>query len=338
MSDDTLDATRRAALRRLMIVAGAALVLAAVIAVAVPLAMTATPEFFSRYHLLERRYMNLENSAHEGLSCRSCHETRPLLNGVQLIADFYVSLVETTQTPQFFTFDAPHNDACLACHETDWSVDASRTARIPHPAHKQVAAETRQCAECHKWTGHFEAYLDSHKEMPFSGVCVAYGCHVGTKETEQCIACHHVLYESSERWRTEHPRVMRETGQNACLEGCHSIAQCQQCHTTGERPVFDGLPIEVSMKPIEALHVRDDWTELYHGQEALAGRERCQLCHQSEGECVECHLERPVSHGTSTQWIGRHSRHTEDLSDPGCIECHEQSFCDDCHRQFEEME
>lgn len=316
----------------------AAAVAVAAIVVAVPLVATSTPDFFSRYHVLERRYVNLENSAHEGISCRACHQTRPLANGLELVADFYTSLVETTQTPQYFTFQSPTNDACLACHKNSWSVDASRNARIPHPAHKRVASETRICTDCHKWTAHFETYMDKHKEMPFSGVCVAYGCHVGTKSSEQCFDCHHVLHESNEQWRTEHPRVIRATGQNACLEGCHDIGQCQQCHTTGERPVFQGLPIETSMRPIEILHVRDDWTERFHGLEALKGRERCLLCHQSEGECGECHLQRPPSHGPTSSWIGRHSKFTTDLEDPRCLECHEQPTCDDCHRQFKEME
>ncbi|MDO8880862.1 MAG: hypothetical protein Q7W44_08710 [Coriobacteriia bacterium] len=319
-------------------VAVAVVIAAAIVGVAVPLVATSTPEFFSRYHLLERRYVNLEDSAHEGIGCRTCHETQVLVNGLELVADFYTGLIETTATPQYFTFDAPTNDACLSCHVNDWSIDASRNARIPHPAHARVASETRPCTGCHKWTAHFETYLDKHKEMPFSGVCVAYGCHVGTKAAEQCYDCHHVLHESNEQWRTEHPAVIRATGQNACLEGCHTVAECQQCHTTGERPVFDGLPIEVSMKSIEVLHVRDDWTEDFHGTEALRGRDRCLLCHQDEGECGECHRERPAFHGPVTAWIGRHKNHTSELDDPRCIECHEQAYCDDCHRQFKEME
>ena len=66
------------------------------------------------------------------------------------------------------------------------------------------------------------------------GVCVAYGCHVGTKKTDQCFNCHHVLHESGDQWKTEHPAVVAATGDNACLETCHHVEQCQQCHTTGK--------------------------------------------------------------------------------------------------------
>lgn len=323
---------------RFVMIAALAIVIVAAVGVVIPLTMTSSPEFFSRYPLLERRYVNLESSAHEGIGCRSCHQTRPVMNGVELVADFYVSMVDTNDVPVYFSFQAPTNDACLSCHENDWNAATSTDSKIPHPAHERIADETRPCADCHKWTGHFESYMDKHEAMPFSGVCVAYGCHVGTKQTEQCFDCHHVLHESNEEWRTEHPKVMRATGENACIEGCHTVEQCQQCHTTGERPVFDGLPIEVGMKDIEALHVRDNWTTETHGPEALKARDRCLVCHQSEGECDECHLERPKFHGSTATWIGRHSRYTGELDDPACLECHERSWCDDCHQQFEEME
>lgn len=315
-----------------------ALVAASIAAIAIPLAATSTPEFFSRYHLLERRYVNLEDSAHEGIGCRACHETQATANAVALVGDFYTSLVSAGPTPEYFTFQPPTNDACLQCHADDWGADSVRTDRIPHPAHLRVQAETRSCAGCHKWTAHFEPYLDQHKEMPFSGVCVAYGCHVGTKSTEECYDCHHVLHEASDVWRTEHPAVARKTGQNACVEACHTVDECQMCHTTGERPVFKGRPIETSMRSIEELHVREDWTELYHGAEALAGRDRCLLCHQSQGECDECHLQRPAFHGPTSSWIGRHADQSTDVDDPRCLECHKRQWCVDCHEQFKEME
>lgn len=311
---------------------------ASVVAVILALVATSTPEFYSRYHLLNRRYVNLEASAHEGIGCRSCHETQPVANGLALIADYYSSFFNAGDTPTFFQFAPPSREACLKCHVNDWSADAKRIERIPHPAHTRVASETRNCVDCHKWTAHLETYIEEHKEMPFSGICVAYGCHVGTKATEECFSCHHVLHEANEQWRTEHPRVIKTAGQNVCMERCHTIQQCQQCHTTGERPVFDGLPIEVGMKAIEKLHVRDDWTERYHGAEALKGRDRCLLCHRSEGECAECHRERPAFHGPTVSWIGRHKKYSGALDDPRCLECHEQQWCDECHAQFKEME
>ncbi len=325
--------------RRLIIGAITVAVLIAVaVVVAVPLVATSSPEFFSRYHLLERRYVNLENSAHEGIGCRQCHETQPVANGTALIADYYTSLFRRDQVPEFFKFAPPTREACIKCHEDDWSTEVTRTAQIPHPAHLRVASETRNCVDCHKWTAHLETYIDKHKKMPFSGVCVSYGCHVGTKTTEQCFDCHHVLHESADKWKTEHPAVVAATGESACLEKCHQVEQCQLCHTTGETPKFSGLPIEVGMKAIEQLHVKPEWTSRYHGAEAIKDQKKCLLCHQSAGECDECHLQRPAFHGSTDTWIGRHSKQSKTVDDPRCLACHKKPWCEECHQKFKEME
>ena len=307
-------------------------------AVVLPLLATSTSGFFSRYHLLNRRYVNLEGSAHEGIGCRTCHETSPVQNGVALVGDFYRSLVTSEPLPAYFKFAPPKPETCLKCHESDWAYSAAQTKRIPHPAHTRVASEKRDCVTCHKWTGHFESYMDKHKEMPFSGVCVAYGCHVGTKQTDQCFDCHHVLKKTPEEWTKEHPKVVEATGDAACTESCHKVEQCQQCHTTGEVPDFTGRPVELTMKAIEELHVKPEWTPRYHGAEALKNEQNCLLCHQSEGECDECHLQRPAFHGSPTTWIGRHAKQTKELDDPRCLACHEKPMCDECHAQFKEME
>lgn len=326
--------------RRLAVIAAVVLVaVLAAAAVIVPLAVTATPEFFARYHLLKGRYVNLSESAHEGIGCRSCHETAPVANGVALVREFYWSYTHPrAKAPRYFVFHRPTRAACLKCHTSDWSDNAARLKHIPHPAHTRVVAEKRNCAKCHKWTAHFERYIDKHKTMPFSGVCVAYGCHVGTKTTQQCYNCHHILHEKGAQWRTEHPVVVRRYGQNACTEQCHTTAQCQQCHTTGVRPKFTGMRIETSMKSIEKLHVLPDWTAKYHGAEALKGRDRCLKCHQSQGECDACHRNRPAFHGAVTSWIGRHKKVAKTVDAPRCIECHKVDWCKDCHKQFKEME
>lgn len=321
---------------RVIGIAAIAVVLLAA-AIAVPLIATSSPYFFSRYHLLNRKYVNLEHSAHEGIGCRSCHETEAVSNGIALVADYYTSLVTSETLPRYFTFGPPRREACLACHAQDWNSESTRTARIPHPAHQRVASETRDCVKCHKWTAHLETYMVKHKAMPFSGVCVAYGCHVGTKTTEQCFNCHHVLHENSEQWKTEHPRVVKATGQNACVESCHQVAQCQECHTTGKRPAFTGLRIEVGMKAIEKLHVKPDWTTKYHGAEAIKDQAKCMLCHLSDAECGECHLQRPAFHGSVATWIGRHKKSSTKVDDPRCLACHKRPWCEDCHRQFKEM-
>lgn len=337
MSDREPETAQGRRIRRIIIGTVAFAIIATTLAVAVPLTVTSTSDFFSRYHLLERRYVNLEDSAHEGIGCRSCHETEPLANGLALVGDFYTSIFSAGKQPRYFTFGPPTREACLSCHEDDWASAAGRVDRIPHPAHARVASEERECVQCHKWTAHFEPYMEKHKAMPFSGVCVAYGCHVGTKTTEECFDCHHVLHEAGEQWRTAHPAVVKARGENTCLESCHQVAQCQTCHTTGVRPEFTGLPIEIGMKAIEELHVKPEWTAEFHGAEALKNKDNCMRCHESVDECDECHLQRPAFHGSTETWIGRHATSTKDLADPACLACHKSTFCQECHDQFKEM-
>ncbi len=136
---------------------------------------------------------------------------------------------------------------------------------------------------------------------------------------------------STRRWSSD-------TGKAACPESCHTVAQCQQCHTTGETPEFTGLPNRGQRKSIEELHVKPEWTSRYHGTEALKDVSQCLKCHQSEGECDECHLQRPAFHGSTDTWIGRHSKQATKVDDPRCLACHEEPWCEECHDQFKEME
>lgn len=316
----------------------AVVVVATALAVAAPLIATSNADFFGRYHLLNRRYVNLENSAHVGIGCRDCHETDPVRNGLQLTAEFYTGMFTKREVPKYFAFRPPTNDACLKCHRTDWSSDASRTKLIPHPAHARVVAEKRPCVKCHKWTAHFETYMPKHKKMPFSGVCVSYGCHVGTKAPSQCFNCHHVLHNSVAQWKQAHPAVVKAVGENGCLESCHRVEQCQTCHTTGQMPQVAKPVIRTGVDAIERLHVKADWRLKTHGTQALLDRKRCLLCHQSEAECQECHRFRPAFHGDPTTWIGTHNKIAKKVDSPRCLECHQRAWCDKCHKQFKEME
>jgi hypothetical protein len=323
--------------RHLMMV-GAGVLVAVLVLLALPAFGASSPAFFSRYHLLTRSYDNLEASAHQGIACSTCH-TDPrgqVVYGLAVAVDFYTSLVSDKKEPAFVSFDKPGRDACLQCHADGWSMHLERTSTIPHPAHLRISDETRECVDCHKWTAHEEAYIEKHKKMPFSGVCVAYGCHVGTKTADECFSCHHVLSDDGPNWKTEHPKFVQKNGVNACLETCHEPAQCQQCHTTGVRPKFTGLAIETSMKAIEDLHTLPTWMER-HGAEAVKDQAKCMKCHVSDGECRSCHANRPESHGSGDTWIGSHSKKADGEDDRACLTCHEKPWCEECHTMFKEM-
>lgn len=323
---------------RNMLLAAAGALLAGVVLFVLPVIGAGSPGFFASYHSLGTAYENLETSAHEGIACSSCHvdPRGRTVAALSLAADFYTNILRAEKSPRFVRFDAPSRSACLSCHGTGWSNDLKRTSTIPHPAHLRIASEKRDCVKCHKWTAHQEAYMQKHKKMPFSGVCVAYGCHVGTKTAEECFDCHHVLSDQAKQWKTEHPAVVQRTGANSCMETCHETTQCQTCHTTGKTQATEGLVTRTGLNQLEKAHIAGDWMTS-HGAQALKGKAVCMECHVSDGECRACHTQRPKSHGRVTTWIGTHSKQAKTEDEPRCLTCHEKPFCVDCHKQFKEM-
>jgi hypothetical protein len=326
-------------IRRYPAAAVAIVVVVAALVAMPPILTSASPGYFGRYHSLAKNAQALEASSHSGIGCRECHTgTRgKVVDSFAVIGDFYMGLVKAPRSPIFVAFNRPANEACMKCHETDWSTDSKRTQRIPHPAHLTVSGETRECVKCHKWTAHRETYMKKHKEMPFSGVCVAYGCHVGWKTKDDCSTCHHVLYRTEEEWKKAHPQVVWSYGDSGCLEKCHEPDQCRLCHTTGKKPEIRGVVTEAGLKTIERLHVRPDWIDT-HGAEALKDQSRCMRCHISTGECQNCHARRPAFHGSTRSWIGTHKDVAKKVDDPRCLTCHKKKVCDDCHAQFKEMQ
>jgi hypothetical protein len=313
----------------------AAVVLVLLLALGAGLFITASPTFFARYAGLARRTASLQTSLHRDLSCWDCHGDGlgPVAYRLALVGDFYRSLVTKEMYPAYVHFDKPTREACYECHRGAWSFDLKRTTKVPHPAHLRVSTERRDCVPCHKWTAHEEAYMEKHKTMPFSGVCVSYGCHAGFKPVTQCDSCHHTL-RPAKQWSKDHPQAVRTLGGNGCLEKCHEVQQCQLCHTTGKRPVFKGLQAQSGTKAIEVLHAKPDWIQK-HGAQALADEKKCMLCHISTGECKDCHSLRPAFHGSTATWIGAHKGPGKDKA--RCLACHKESWCKACHDQFKEM-
>ena len=308
-----------------------------VVAVGVAAYATSQPSFFTRYESYHRSYATLQSSGHKGVACTACHvgPAGSLGYRIALVADFYTSLFGKQDAPTFGKLEPPSRQACMACHAYDWSMDAKKTSKVPHPAHLRVASETRDCVSCHRWIGHEEAYMQQHTKMPFSVVCASFGCHVGVKPAADCKNCHHQLQQSLDTWKAVHPQVVRSYGANACLEQCHSADQCRTCHTTGKTPTFPGVIQASTVSTIEAAHVKPNWLT-QHGTFALQDQSKCLTCHVTLGECQDCHSHRPAFHGTdNTWWIGNHKNFAKDTR--RCYTCHQKSWCDACHQQFKEM-
>jgi len=324
--------------RRTLTIIGVAAVVVLLVGLAMGIALysTSQPSFFARYGSLEYRYDTLKGSFHKNLACSDCHSDKrgPIAYRLALVGDFYASLLTKQRMPIFTKIDQPTRAACLNCHKLDWSMYAARTKKVPHPAHLKVMSEPRDCVSCHRWTAHEEGYMLKHKTMPFSGLCVAYGCHSGWKSTEQCDKCHHVLHSTPGEWKKQHPKTVNAMGANGCVERCHTAEQCVVCHTTGKTPKFTGLEAKSGLEDIQTEHVKKNWLDT-HGLLALKDKSKCLQCHVSEDECKDCHQFRPAFHGPSTTWLARHKEFAK-KNRAACLACHKASWCKNCHAQFKE--
>lgn len=322
---------------RIAVWAGAVLGVAVLAAVLVGIAFTLQPAFFTRFHSIATRKSTLQASAHRDIPCISCHSGKAGVFGFEAaaVADFYGSLTGTPTVLRFVTFAPPTRDACLQCHRYDWSDEASKTLKVPHPAHLRVYNEARDCVTCHKWTSHEETYQTFHTSMPFSVVCASFGCHAGTKPSGDCVNCHHVLQQGQGGWRLNHPKTVAAGGANACLEACHKADQCRECHTTGKATSLPSSVATAGVATVEALHVKSDWLSV-HGTVALQDPKVCTTCHISEGECLDCHAQRPAFHGSSLTWLKNHQTLGTTPNLPRCLTCHQQATCDACHIQFKQ--
>ena len=323
---------------RTAVIAVVLILAVAAVAVGIALSVTSRPAFFERYQGLARRHTTLATSAHKGIDCSTCHVDKrgALISGAARVGEFYRSIVTSSTDLAFVKFGPPASAACLECHRYAWSTDASRTAKVPHPAHLRVSSETRDCVTCHKWVAHEEPYQAKHKTMPFSGVCASFGCHVGVKQSSECANCHHVLQGTGADWKANHQKVVRASGPNACLQSCHNADQCRTCHTTGKTPVLPSSIATAAVSAIEALHVEPDWLSA-HGPIALQDPVKCTICHISEGECQDCHAQRPAFHGPASTWLNRHQP-LSTAQPQRCLTCHKQYWCDACHAQFKEKQ
>lgn len=312
-------------------VAGALVVLGAV---AVPLYATSDPAFYGRYQRYADRYKAWTTSSHKNVACAQCHvgATGALSRNASLIGEYYRVRPKALR-PVMATLPPASAAGCRSCHKNERAFDVKRLMQVPHPAHPDLAKETRDCIKCHKWVAHSEKYQKKHKKMPFTGICTSFGCHAGTKTRSECRFCHHSQAYKPAAWRNIHAKIVDKRGQNNCLDYCHKAAQCRTCHETGKNPFEEKGNAPKQLTGLIARHSAPNWDQV-HGKEAQADKERCFYCHGSAEACKDCHSRRPAFHGPKSTWLGRHQKIGKNKA--RCLACHVQKDCNDCHRVFKE--
>lgn len=267
------------------------------------------------------------------VSCRSCHEDRPVLGGGRIAQH---AACNSCHRPHDVKADP--SGACIGCHgagKTDHPKAKGRASPCtschdPHPGNA-VAAKPRACSSCHS-----EAPGD--KGFHAKGVACT-GCHAPHRfaldkaSTATCARCHTqqvslTLQSEGHRKCGEcHAGLPHKPGPVKPCGGCHEKpaaqvnrghADCQRCHE----------PHSTKMqKRCDGCHAQEH-------QLAPAGHKQCTLCHDAHtgdekpGGCARCH---------AAQQKAPHAK-----VDGSCAKCHrphgpggvaKPPACASCHQQ-----
>jgi len=274
--------------------------------------------------------------------CASCHEMAP-------------AVASWSQSPHSVV-------GCPSCHE-----QSRPWYRFPETLILRVGMLTRDTAAHVSEGGSQEGTVtvpDSACEQchdPSRKVTMRYGTLIDHQEharrNKSCQSCH--IWTAHPRSGAEKPLLLME--------------QCFTCHGTPGNPMASGTcvtchPASFDKRP--ASHGPAAW-KVTHGKVAMAGEQKCTMCHTaafctdchglamphpagwergktghgataSKGEqvCVKCHTERPdpcakCHHQdfkqTKGTWIEQHPDVVEQRGVLFCLKCHEPTHCVKCH-------
>jgi hypothetical protein len=258
------------------------------------------------------------------------------------------------------------------------SEDAPMYERLAHlPKVAEVGycstchVESRFCMDCHGMEmPHPEEFRTlTHPELAASKPDKCELCHTAA-DPYFCDRCHHGTasnweFNTEVAWgQQQHAEAVRTNGVPGCLEACHEISYCQECHTAtnpipsshqapdwlrrpaeelGEHAVSanneitacevchgDGGPNAAFCK---ACHVFDmphpqDFKD-FHATTGRNNPDSCSNCHTYVELCSDCHHEGAID---GQPWLRIHANTVNEQGGAGCFEkCHTKEFCVECH-------
>ncbi|NOZ74473.1 MAG: hypothetical protein GXO90_03720 [FCB group bacterium] len=270
----------------------------------------------------------------------------------------------------------PTEKRCMKCHKT-WKEDGEcETCHLGDEPYRTFAPVTRSfkfshklhyidqkltCEQCHSDM----ADVENRPPIPKMADCLS--CHREKQGPENCDACHdNVAFlrpqNHTSAWITDHD--IAALSESADCQLCHTQLTCDNCHS-GSRLGQDDLsrmnPAPSFRKDLmkgklllERNHALD--YEFTHGLDATTKARDCQVCHEYQEFCSDCHqnsddllLNKPdfhggsdwgaVKYGNNTDFAdnitgGRHAEmarrdielcascHDVEGADPLCVQCH----------------
>jgi hypothetical protein len=229
------------------------------------------------------------------------------------------------------------------------STRQDRGIKAPHKAH---AKESMACTDCHADNDKGEPGMPNHE---MCGACHDFDVD---KPDDKCAFCH---TRPDQKVDALAKALSAETKFNHKAHTDKKV-ECATCHTDpdkGTLPAGDKMKwcvdchekngagktdcavchseISKSVRPktyrgTRLPHDNPQMWETTHGRQSQRDPEFCNLCHDKETSCEECHRKNPPSshnmawrertHGLRAQWDRQK-----------CAACHEEDSCIRCHKQ-----
>lgn len=256
-------------MRRLLLKWGAAaLGLAVVILLVLPVISVLQPDYYRRYPTLGPRMDHWKTSTHSQISCGECH-IEPGAKGflafsAAAVPDFYSQLIKGSDHTNLL--EPPSRAACRKCHTKYRTVAPSGDLLIPHRAHVEVLE--MDCVACHKDLVHS---VNRHGfNRPEMETCLE--CHNGDSASNECIDCHTRKHTPANHERSDWLKIHGTMSEKQDCGACHdwTPGYCGDCHS--KRP---------------ASHV-GNW-KTGHASHAEIRRDGCLVCHGGQKFCDRCH-------------------------------------------------
>mgnify|MGYP003471573358 CR=1 FL=1 len=247
------------------------------------------------------------------VSCRSCHEDRPVLGGGRIAAH-----AQCNSCHRPHDVKADPSGACVACHgagKTDHprakgKASACTSCHDPHPGNA-AAARPRPCSSCHTDAAGDKGF--HAKTVPCVGCHTPHQFGLAKDNTATCARCH----------GQEVTLAAQSKGHRKCGE-CHAglphkpfaVQTCKTCHERQAAQVNRGhAGCQRCHDPHSAgVQKRCDSCHAKEHQSAPSGHKQCSTCHEphtgqtTPGGCARCHQAAEKT---------PHAR-----VDGGCAKCH----------------
>jgi hypothetical protein len=157
----------------------------------------------------------------------------------------------------------------------------------------------KACQKCH---------TTYRQVSPNGDLLIPHRAHVQVLHI-QCATCHKGLVHVA------NPKGFNRPKMTMCLDECHNgvkaTNKCVKCHTHKNTP---------------DSHNRPDWLQIHS---KMTETVNCGRCHQwSPNYCQDCHKKRPSTHVGN--WKKQHQFRAK-VRGKGCLFCHGQKFCKQCH-------